>query len=189
MFIRIHRHHCTDQLLWGSLYRHESRDVLESPHALSAPAVYIRLSHRGHATFIFTQSPKRTRSFSPDVFFSIHSRDQQIAMALNVIQKDQDSPKLFIGHIPRHFSEVDVRPMLEEFGELAELAILRDKLTQASRCMPPRRPISIPYAIPGCGFVSYKHKTNALAAIAALHETRTLPGAPNPFCIKIADSG
>ena len=62
------------------------------------------------------------------------SLDPQTNMALNVIQKDQDSPKLFIGHIPRHYTETEMRPLLEEFGELAELALLRDKLTQASRC-------------------------------------------------------
>ena len=39
------------------------------------------------------------------------------------------SPKMFIGQVPRTWEEKDLRPMLEEYGEIFELQILRDKFT------------------------------------------------------------
>lgn len=37
--------------------------------------------------------------------------------------------KLFIGQIPRHMNEIDLRPVFEEFGPVSDLLVLRDKLT------------------------------------------------------------
>lgn len=39
------------------------------------------------------------------------------------------SPKMFIGQVPRTWEEKDLRPMLEEHGEVFDLQILRDKFT------------------------------------------------------------
>ena len=101
------------------------------------PSIYGRRTADTLHHFSFHFICKRTKTFHDEPKrFTFHtiSLDPQTNMALNVIQKDQDSPKLFIGHIPRHYTETEMRPLLEEFGELAELALLRDKLTQASRC-------------------------------------------------------
>ena len=47
--------------------------------------------------------------------------------------KDPDSVKLFIGQVPRSFTESDLRPFVEEFGPIHELSILRDKATGESK--------------------------------------------------------
>jgi hypothetical protein len=47
--------------------------------------------------------------------------------------KDVDSPKIFIGQIPRHFDIADLRTLLQDFGQIAEINVLRDRATGQSK--------------------------------------------------------
>ena len=47
--------------------------------------------------------------------------------------KDPDAIKLFVGQVPKTFEEKDLRPVLEQYGPIFELSILRDKLTKAHK--------------------------------------------------------
>ncbi|NXF27293.1 CELF3 protein, partial [Rhodinocichla rosea] len=174
--------------------------------------------------------------------------------------KEPDAIKLFVGQIPRHLEEKDLKPIFEQFGGGDELTVIKDKYTgmhkvppAVSRCPCPRAPVPVPVSrchprcprapvpVPvsrchprcpaedrklfvgmlskqqadedvrkmfepfgtidectvlrgpdgtskGCAFVKFQSHAEAQAAIAALHGSRTLPGASSSLVVKFADT-
>ena len=51
----------------------------------------------------------------------------------NSLEKDPDAIKLFIGQIPKSYTDVDLRQLFSIYGAIYELTILREKNTNAHR--------------------------------------------------------
>ncbi|KAI6242609.1 BMA-ETR-1, isoform f [Aphelenchoides fujianensis] len=87
-------------------------------------------------------------------------------------EPDPDTIKMFVGQIPRDWTEAECRELFEEFGPVHQLNVLRDKQTQASR---------------GCCFVTFFHRQDAIAAQDKLHNVRVLPQMNHAVQMKPAD--
>jgi len=87
--------------------------------------------------------------------------------------REPDATKLFIGQVPRDWSEEQLREVLEPFGEIHSLTLLMDKATGQHK---------------GCAFLTYFDNASAKSAQEELHEKKTLPGARNPLKVQPAES-
>ena len=48
-------------------------------------------------------------------------------MAINQSEPDADTIKMFVGQIPRHYDEEDLRKMFSKYGPVYNVTVLRDK--------------------------------------------------------------
>jgi CUG-BP- and ETR3-like factor len=46
---------------------------------------------------------------------------------------DPDAIKMFVGQIPKHLNETELRTLFEEFGRVFQINVLRDKVTKQSK--------------------------------------------------------
>uniref|UniRef100_A0A3P9BH34 CUGBP Elav-like family member 2 n=1 Tax=Maylandia zebra TaxID=106582 RepID=A0A3P9BH34_9CICH len=90
-------------------------------------------------------------------------------------QPDPDSIKMFVGQIPRSWSETELKELFEPFGAVHQINILRDRTQN-----PPQSK--------GCCFVTFYTRKAALEAQNALHNIKTLSGMHHPIQMKPADS-
>ncbi|XP_071753680.1 CUGBP Elav-like family member 2 isoform X2 [Centroberyx gerrardi] len=90
-------------------------------------------------------------------------------------QPDPDSIKMFVGQIPRSWSETELKELFEPFGTVHQINILRDRTQN-----PPQSK--------GCCFVTFYTRKAALEAQNALHNIKTLSGMHHPIQMKPADS-
>lgn len=68
-------------------------------------------------------------------------------------EEDADSRKIFVGQLPHHINESQLRALFSQFGGI-EKAIILHKQDGSSQ---------------GCGFVTYEHRYQAAHAIQAMH--------------------
>uniref|UniRef100_A0AAR2K7V8 RRM domain-containing protein n=1 Tax=Pygocentrus nattereri TaxID=42514 RepID=A0AAR2K7V8_PYGNA len=90
-------------------------------------------------------------------------------------QPDIDAIKMFVGQIPRSWSEEQLRELFEPYGAVYEINVLRDRSQN-----PPQSK--------GCCFITYYTRKSALEAQNALHNMKILPGMHHPIQMKPADS-
>ncbi|XP_034040206.1 CUGBP Elav-like family member 1 [Thalassophryne amazonica] len=90
-------------------------------------------------------------------------------------QPDIDAIKMFVGQIPRSWTEEQLRELFEPYGAVYEINVLRDRSQN-----PPQSK--------GCCFVTYYTRKSALEAQNALHNMKILPGMHHPIQMKPADS-
>ncbi|XP_073445116.1 CUGBP Elav-like family member 2 isoform X19 [Dendrobates tinctorius] len=90
-------------------------------------------------------------------------------------QPDPDAIKMFVGQIPRSWSEKELKDLFEPYGAVYQINVLRDRSQN-----PPQSK--------GCCFVTFYTRKAALEAQNALHNIKTLPGMHHPIQMKPADS-
>ncbi|XP_024911361.1 CUGBP Elav-like family member 1 isoform X4 [Cynoglossus semilaevis] len=89
-------------------------------------------------------------------------------------QPDMDAIKMFVGQIPRSWSEEQLRELFEPYGAVYEINVLRDRSQN-----PPQSK--------GCCFITFYTRKSALDAQNALHNMKILPGMHHPIQMKPAD--
>ncbi|XP_075693933.1 CUGBP Elav-like family member 1 isoform X4 [Rhinoderma darwinii] len=88
---------------------------------------------------------------------------------------DPDTIKMFVGQVPRSWSERELKELFEQYGAVYEINVLRDRSQN-----PPQSK--------GCCFITFFTRKAALEAQNALHNMKILPGMHHPIQMKPADS-
>ena len=81
-----------------------------------------------------TQSANDSSAISNDAQSQNQSQSQaQSQIETNQREPDSDALKMFVGQIPRDWNESDCQKLLQQFGEVHSINVLRDKKTGKSR--------------------------------------------------------
>ena len=86
--------------------------------------------------------------------------------------ENRSERKLFVGMIGKQADDEAVWSIFHRFGPMEECTVLRDAKKQSK----------------GCAFVTFMSRQNAIAAIRALHHSKTMDGCSAPLVVKLADS-
>lgn len=86
----------------------------------------------------------------------------------------EEGIKLFIGQVPKTMDETGLFTVLEQFGPMADVTIIRDKNTLQHR---------------GCAFVTFLKLESAEACTYELHEKVILDGGKKPVQVSKAIKG
>lgn len=81
--------------------------------------------------------------------------------------------RLFVGWVPKDYTEERLRPLFEEFGRVEDIKCILDPRTGASR---------------GCAFVSYSTREEAELAIKGFNTKKHLPGSASPLEVRFSRS-
>eukprot|EP00820_Chromera_velia_P016550 Cvel_26097.t1-p1 / transcript=Cvel_26097.t1 / gene=Cvel_26097 / organism=Chromera_velia_CCMP2878 / gene_product=Flowering time control protein FCA, putative / transcript_product=Flowering time control protein FCA, putative / location=Cvel_scaffold3050:564-2116(-) / protein_length=211 / sequence_SO=supercontig / SO=protein_coding / is_pseudo=false len=79
--------------------------------------------------------------------------------------------KLFVGRVPKSYTENDVKSLFEPFGPITDCLIIRDKETNNHR---------------GCAFVKMASITHADSAVRAMNNIKVLEQTLGPLTVKYA---
>uniref|UniRef100_UPI00398F43DA CUGBP Elav-like family member 2 isoform X3 n=1 Tax=Pristiophorus japonicus TaxID=55135 RepID=UPI00398F43DA len=118
------------------------------------------------------------RQNSPEITGSLQSNGTNSKMNGAIDHSDQPDPdaiKMFVGQIPRSWSEKELKELFEPYGTVYQINVLRDRSQN-----PPQSK--------GCCFVTFYTRKAALEAQNALHNIKTLPAMHHPIQMKPADS-
>ena len=96
----------------------------------------------------------------------IHERPNE--RSDSVIDDDADFVKLFVGQIPKDMNEDILLTFFAEFGPVAELTVIRDKVNQSHK---------------GCAFLTYCMQQSARKAVDQLHDKIKLPNVRDRLCL------
>ncbi|KFO34496.1 CUGBP Elav-like family member 2 [Fukomys damarensis] len=125
-------------------------------------------------TSFYSQQPSLTLA-SGSVFDSNGTANKMNGALDHSDQPDPDAIKMFVGQIPRSWSEKELKELFEPYGAVYQINVLRDRSQN-----PPQSK--------GCCFVTFYTRKAALEAQNALHNIKTLPGMHHPIQMKPADS-
>ncbi|XP_062928787.1 CUGBP Elav-like family member 2 isoform X12 [Mobula hypostoma] len=124
------------------------------------------------------ESWKVLRQNSTEITGSLQSNGTNSKMNGAIDHSDQPDPdaiKMFVGQIPRSWSEKELKELFEPYGTVYQINVLRDRSQN-----PPQSK--------GCCFVTFYTRKAALEAQNALHNIKTLPAMHHPIQMKPADS-
>ncbi|BAM38968.1 ribonucleoprotein [Theileria orientalis strain Shintoku] len=84
-----------------------------------------------------------------------------------------DTAKLFVGSLPRSFSEQDLQDLFKDYGDAVETFLMKDMNSGGNK---------------GCGFVRMRYKEQALYAIRELDHKKMVKDSVKPIEVRFAQS-